>query len=153
MATNKEVLLLDTSIILDIVDPNRAGHVDAAALLMYASENPKSVELTCCVSSYKDAYYILTRLYKNEPDARDVVKQLMTCLVQPSDLLASYGANAIEGNEPNFEDGLIRECAENLDAAVIVTRDASAFEHSLIPHMDAAAYLSKKQFDYAVIDF
>ena len=42
---------------------------------------------------------------------------------------------------PDFEDGLIRACAELNDVDVILTRDAAAFKRSKVRAMSCAEYL------------
>ena len=42
---------------------------------------------------------------------------------------------SLQGNEPDFEDGLVRACAELNDADVILTRDAGAYKRSKVRAM------------------
>ena len=50
-------------------------------------------------------------------------------------------ASLAESLEPDFEDGLIRACAELNDVDVILTRDADAFRRSKVRAMTCAEYL------------
>ena len=152
MATSKRIFC-DTNFLLDVFDPDRTGHGDALALLWYCAEDPSRAQAIASITSFKDAYYILTRLYKNEQLARSSIEGLMGTFVQPIDMLAEYGAEALICNEPDFEDGLIRICAEHEGATAIITRDTSAFAGCIIPHMTAAEFLDREEFTYAEIDF
>ena len=48
---------------------------------------------------------------------------------------------ALNSNEPDFEAGIIRACAELNDADFIITRDKAAFANSKVRSVDAAEYL------------
>lgn len=91
------------------------------------------------VGSLKDAYYILCRQY-GEPCARTSIEKLTELLV-----IAPTSAEECElslhGNEPDFEDGLIRACAELNDVDFILTRDARAFARSKVRAVTCAEYL------------
>ena len=152
MATRGRVLL-DTNILLDIFDEDRAGHEHAIALLWYASLEPRAEELCASITSYKDAYYILCRLYKNEALAREKITYLLENAITPLDMRAAYGNVAISSDEPDFEDGLIRALAEAEEVDAIITRDANAYKNSRIAKMDAKVFLSLHDFDYDIVDF
>ena len=49
---------------------------------------------------------------------------------------------SLESNEPDFEDGLIRACAELNDMDFIITRDEAAFRKSTVRAVDCAEFLS-----------
>lgn len=137
----KKRIFCDTNILIDIFDAERTFHKDALGLLWYQADNPESVELIASITSFKDAYYILTRLYKDEAQARDSISNVMGVLIKPVDMLASYGQEALASNEPDFEDALIRSCAEHEEAHVLITRDRTAFTSGNIPAMSAASFL------------
>ena len=152
MATSKRVFC-DTNFLLDIFDPDRTGHGDAVALLWFCAEEPSRAQAICSITSFKDAYYILTRLYKDEHMARSSIEGLMGTFVQPVDMLAEYGTEALRCGEPDFEDGLKRVCAEHEGATTLITRDAKAFAECAIPRMTAAEFLEREGFSYEEIDF
>jgi len=132
-------VFLDTNVLLDIFDADRPGHDDAVRLVE-ASSGRGGFRMISAISSFKDVYYVLTRLYKDEPCARRVVAGLMD-IVAPVDMLGDYGAEAIKVDEPDFEDALIRVCAEHEGSDVIVTRDAKAFAGSAVPALSAGELL------------
>lgn len=141
MATTCKRILVDTNILLDFCDANRPSHDDAVALV-HEGVRREDVAILASIGSYKDAYYILTRLYKDEHVARTVIKGLMNDAgIAPVDMLAAYGNLAVESDEPDFEDGLIRATAECEAVDMIATRDVAAYARSRIPHLDAAGCL------------
>ena len=86
-----------------------------------------------------DVYYVAAKL-RGEPWARDAVSKLMGLLVvAPVD--AEVLDEAIRSNEPDFEDGIVRACAELNEADFIITRDRSAFAKSRVRAVSASEYL------------
>lgn len=152
MDTRRKVFC-DTNILLDIFDYERPGHTHAAALLWYAAENSGTIRLVSAVSSFKDAYYILARLYQDKGLARESVEAIMGDVVEPVDMLAAYGSEALTSNEPDFEDGIIRACAEHESAFAILTRDTRAFTASFVPAMTPEVFLEREGFDYEEIEW
>ena len=72
--------------------------------------------------------------------------------IEPLDMLAKYGSEALASDEPDFEDGMVRACAEHEGATVIITRDKKAFTASAIPALPAAEFLAQVGFDYELVD-
>ncbi|MUH59802.1 type II toxin-antitoxin system VapC family toxin [Bifidobacterium canis] len=123
-------VLLDTNVLLDFCDSARQPFHDDCLTLLRACVN-NDVATLASVSSLNDAYYILAKRY-GEPFAQQSVAGLLELFdVQP--MLVSYANTAVDSNEPDFEDGLIRAMAEKLHCDVIVTRDAAAFRASQVP--------------------
>ena len=57
------------------------------------------------------------------------------------DLTERDARRAIDSDEPDYEDGLVRAVAEESGIDCIVTPDAAAFHASPVPAKDAAAVL------------
>ena len=131
-------VLLDTNIILDYLSATRPKHRDAVDLLEGIWET-RTLEPVISVSSLKDAYYILCRKYGDEALIRERLCAFAE-VVEPLDLTREIAEAVFASDEPDFEDGLIRVTAERCHARAIVTRDASAFANSAVPHMDARAF-------------
>lgn len=130
-------LLVDTSIMLDASVPLRPGSQDACEVLNLCNGN--GVFGMACALSFKDVYYIVGKIY-GEAEARNAVRQLMGLLVvAPVD--AEVLDEAIRSNEPDFEDGIVRACAELNDADFIITRDKAAFAKSKVRAVSASEYL------------
>lgn len=130
-------LLLDTNILLDCVDPRRAFHGDALRLL--AQCNGGGDMGLASSHSLKDVCYIMSKLY-GEPSAREAVRALAG-LVAIGPIGAEETLMALDSNEPDFEDGLVRAFAELNDVDFIVSRDQEAFRKSRVRKVSAAEYL------------
>lgn len=135
----KRSLLLDTNIVLDYCDAARADHDTTCRFIRDSVE--RSVALLVTVDLLKDVYYVLRRLYASEPLARQVVGRLVAGPLTAVDLKASYAKTALESDESDFEDGLVRAAAEAEGVFAIITRDGQPFEGSAVPAMSAARYL------------
>ena len=130
-------LLLDTNILLDCVDPSRASHDDALRLL--AQCNGGGDMGLASSHSLKDVYYVMGKLY-GEPAARNAVRVLAD-LVVVGPVGAEETLLALESNEPDFEDGLVRAFAELNGADFIISRDEKAFRKATIRRLTASEYL------------
>lgn len=130
-------LLIDTNILLDSLDEKRPACAEARQLLDRC--NGWGEFGMMCSLSIKDVYYISTRLH-GEAWARQAVRSLMGLLVI-APVSAEECDMALNSNEPDFENGLIRACAELNGADFIITRDKDAFAKSKVRSMTAAEYL------------
>ena len=134
---NSRRLLFDTTVLLDAMVAGRPQSKEAWAVLDRCNGGG-DMGLAAC-GSLKDVYYILSRGGR-EAEARETVEKLRELLV-----IAPLGAEECELSlgcgEPDFEDGLIRACAELNDVDVILTRDAAAFKRSKARAMTCAEYL------------
>lgn len=132
-------LLFDTSVLLDLVDERRPQSREAALVVERCNGGGDMGLVT--PMSLKDAYYVLGKAY-GESIARRCIDLLAGLLV-----VAPFGAEecdlALRSGEPDFEDGLIRACAELNGVDVILSRDTRAFEGSRVPAVTCAEYLEK----------
>lgn len=90
-------------------------------------------------TSFNDAYYILCRAY-SEAIAREALENLLG-LVAVAPVSAEECDRSLRSNEPDFEDGLIRACAELNGADFIITRDEDAFVGSKVKSVTAKEFL------------
>lgn len=128
--------LFDTNVLLDCAIQGRPGHDDAVALLDEIIAG--RLVPYACATSLKDVYYVLTK-HMGERDARRYVAALLDAYrICPVD--RQICQSAIQSDEPDFEDGVIRSCAENVPVDVILTRDAAAFASSPVRAMSPRAY-------------
>lgn len=133
-------ILLDTNVLLDYVDARRDEHVTAVELMHMAVA--RDLYLVAPASSYKDLYYILCRSLHSEERGRALLRKLVECVpIAPLDLRGAYLAPASAGDEPDFEDGLVREIAECERVSAIITRDTAAFTGSSIPKFTPQEFL------------
>ncbi|MBM6675790.1 PIN domain-containing protein [Olsenella uli] len=134
---NSRRLLFDTNVLLDAVCRGRPQSAEACEVLRRCNGGGDLGLVV--VGSLKDACYVLQRQY-GEAQARRAIEWLRELLV-----IAPLGAEECElslaSGEPDFEDGLIRACAELNDVDVILTRDAGVFKRSKVRAMTCAEYL------------
>ena len=132
-------LLFDTNVLLDLVDERRPQSQEAVLSIERCNGGGDMGLVT--PMSLKDAYYVLETAY-DKRTARHCIDLLAGLLV-----VAPFGAEecdlALRSDEPDFEDGLIRACAELNGVDVILSRDAKAFVGSKVPAMTCTEYLEK----------
>lgn len=88
-------------------------------------------------SSLNEVYYVLHRHYTNEADARSAIRDIAETF-DLVDLTGLLVFEAIDSDEPDYEDGLIRVAAEELQLDAIISYDKAAFRSSFIPKMTAS---------------
>lgn len=134
---NARRLLFDTNVLLDALIEGRPESAEAWQVLKRCNGGGDMGLVTS--GSLKDAYYVLSRGGR-EAAAREAVGLLMGLLV-----IAPVGAEEFElsmrSGEPDFEDGLVRACAELNDVDFILTRDERAFRTSRVRALTCREYL------------
>ncbi len=130
-------VLIDTNIILDAAMSERQEWPEATLLLDEIAYGTTTGLIVA--TSLKDAYYVLTK-YAGEPAARSFVSSAMDAfeIIAVDDLICRSAARS---DEPDFEDGVVRTCAEKAHADFIISRDAAAFSRSKIKCITAREYL------------
>lgn len=130
-------LLVDTSILLDAAMEERAGWAAATLLLdEFAYGEAKG-----CVSalSLKDVSYVLGE-YAGETMSREFVRAVAD-LLEALPVDAATCREAIGSDEPDFENGLIRACAEKASVDFIISRDEKAFKSSPVKRLSTQDHL------------
>jgi predicted nucleic acid-binding protein len=116
--------MLDTKVLIDSYDATREFHGQAKVIV--DSSIATGHELCVATLSCKDAYFILNRLH-GEAAARQCIQDaFFTMELLPVDNRTAY--EGFHSPEPDFEDGIIRACAELNQVDFLVTRDADAFK-------------------------
>ena len=128
--------LLDTNILLDACMGERPDWAWAVMLLDEIAYN--RLDGYIASTSLKDAYYILTK-YADEPTAREFVLAALD-LFEVAGVDAGLCRQAAMSNEPDFEDGVIRACAEQANVDFIISRDERAYRKCAIKRLDAHDY-------------
>ena len=134
---NARHLLFDTNVLLDVLVEGRPESSEAWEILKRCNGGGEMGLVT--PGSLKDVYYVLGRGGR-EAAAREAIGLLMDLLV-----IAPMGAEecdlAMRSDEPDFEDGLVRACAELNGVDFILTRDERAFRKSRVRFLTCAEYL------------
>ena len=130
-------VLIDTNILLDAAMAERPEWPYAVALLDEIAYG--NLQGYIAASSLKDVYNILSR-YADEHSAREFICAALDAftVVEIDDSLCRIAAHS---NEPDFEDGLIRACAERVKANFIISRDKDAFQKSSLKRLSARDYV------------
>lgn len=130
--------MVDTNILLDMALDHRPDA--AAARNLLAAMASGRCTLAVSAGSLKDFYYIARRDIP-EPERRAWVSFFLDALeVYPVDSLSCR--NAVDSDEPDLEDGIVRAIAEAMGARAIISRDSTAFEGSLVRRLTAAEFLA-----------
>lgn len=130
-------LFVDTNILLDAAMSERPCW-SAATLLMDEFAYGEAEGYVSALS-LKDVYYVLTK-YADEEAAREFVCAAMD-LFGVVGVDASICHTAAVSDEPDFEDGLIRACAESVPVDFIISRDEGTFARSPLKRLSAQDYL------------
>ena len=130
-------VLIDTNILLDAAMSERPDH--GYAIMLFDEAVYSGLAIYVSATSYKDVYYVLSK-YASEPDSRSYIANLLK-ITKPIAVDAACMQIAITSNEPDFEDGIVRACAERQSVDAIISRDNGAFAHSAIPAYSAKEYV------------
>lgn len=138
MASNEFVM--DTNVLIDLLDGRRPMNKVVLRLVQLAEEGP--LVLYIPVLSLKDAYFILRRQKMSDAAIRENFRMIINLAnTVIADMSARDALDSLNGNEPDFEDGLIRAVAERLGVDAIISRDVDAFKNSPIPRISPAEAL------------
>lgn len=123
------VILIDTNVALDYLTMRQPYYEDARNIMRACAD--EQIQGFIAFHSLPNIFYILRKIY-SEMERREMLRQL--CLV-----LRVTGAshdkicNAIDRNDfPDFEDCLQDECAKEVSADFIVTRNVEDFLNSQV---------------------
>ncbi len=130
-------LLIDTNVLLDAAMDERPGWT--AATLLIDELAYEDVVGYVSALSLKDVYYVLTK-YADECAARSFILAAMELLIVTG-VDGALCRLAALSDEPDFEDGIIRACAESLPVDFIISRDEKAFARSPIRRLSAQEYV------------
>ena len=130
--------LVDTNVLLDMMVEDRPDSEAAASLFNRALNG--DVELAVCAGSLKDVYYIARRELSDDVRRAGIGLFLDVFDVFPVDSVICR--IALASDEPDYEDGIVRACAEWWSSDFIVSRDVKAFDASSVPRIDSPGLIS-----------
>lgn len=128
-------LLFDANALLYWVYPASPFHDDVSQLLQETFQSDASCYALS--SSLNEIYYALHTHYMNEDEARASIRDIAETF-DLVDLTGPLVFSALDSNEPDYEDGLIRSTAEALQVDAIISYDKKAFRKSFIPKYTAS---------------
>ena len=124
MPTNSRKWFVDTNVLLDIASDAR-GEFHDNAILFYEAVSKSDVKLYASVAVLKDVYYLLCKNYCDKGKAREAIRFFMSTFTIV-DLTKAMAEQALESDEPDFEDGIVRISAEICECRYIVSLAQSA---------------------------
>jgi predicted nucleic acid-binding protein len=133
--------VLDTNVLIDFLDDGRPEHQTAVDL--FAALIDSGVDLCLPASALTDVYYVVRRTAGDLTARRAVATLVEAVTVLAVD--AEICRAALTSDEPDFEDGVVRACAESIGAHWLVTRDQAAFAHSRVPPTSPGELLNRLQ--------
>lgn len=130
-------VMLDTNFLLDVALEARTGSADAERLFDKMSDG--SLLGVVSPTSLKDFYYITRKDFDEE------TRRGWLALFLDAFTVADFGRlacqSALESDEPDFEDGIVRALAELERCNAIVSRDSRAFASSMARRVSASQAL------------
>ena len=132
------VVLIDTNLVLDVLEKRMPFYEASYAILTYCAEQ-KFVGYIA-LHSISNLYYILRKCYSPAERRRlllGILKVLRVANAQYENVI-----NALERNDfSDFEDCLQDECAKQVDADYIVTRNIKDYERSKVQAILPAEFI------------
>lgn len=130
-------LLLDTNVLLDFMIEKRPESGYAVDIFRLCANG--AAKGMVGAASLKDIYYI-SQKYLGEQAARNFVRAFIAAFdVAPVD--KALCATAVDSDEPDFEDGLVRAAAEDNSADFIISRDTKAYGRSKVRALTPREYV------------
>jgi predicted nucleic acid-binding protein len=133
-------VLLDTNILLDIVEKREPYFSDSFAIFMKSAK--REIEAIIGASSVTDIYYVTRKNCKNAEQALGYIIDVLK-IVTPVDTKAVDIQEAIKLNFPDFEDAVVAATAAREDTDYLITRNADDFVKSPVPAISPADFLKK----------
>ena len=133
-------VLLDTNIVLDIVEKREPYFSDSYRVFMKSAE--REIEAIIGVSSITDIYYVTRKNCKDTKHAVGFIFDMLK-IVTPVDSKVADIHEALKLNFSDFEDALIAATATREGADYIITRNAADFMNSPVPAVSPAEFLKK----------
>ena len=136
----KEVVFLDTNVVLDLLGEREPFYFSAAKIATMADHG----EITIIVSaiSYSNVFYILSK-FEDSDTARDKMRKFKV-IAQTSDLTDQIIEKALVSAYPYFEDALQYYSAIQSNCKILITRSEQDFKTSSIPVMSPDEFLGTR---------
>ncbi|MCI1984813.1 MAG: PIN domain-containing protein [Bifidobacteriaceae bacterium] len=136
-------LFLDTNFLLDQFGSGRPEFAAARTLAQHMKDN--DVRGAISPHSLTDFDYIPSK----EPKAGRLIA--LTAFVDWYEVIRLDGyliRTAIGSGERDFEDGVVRACAEAWDADYIISNDKKTYKESFIERLSPSEYLQREGIAY-----
>lgn len=133
-------VLIDTNVILDILQNREPFFTDSYRALRRALEN--DAECLISASAATDIFYVLRKSLGSAQQAKEHIDQLAQ-VVSFADVQGMDIHTALMRAMPDFEDAVVDAMAERSGASYILTRNIKDFTGSVVPAILPADFLNK----------
>ena len=133
-------VLIDTNVILDILQKREPFFTDSYRALRRALEN--DAECLISASAATDIFYVLRKSLGSAQQAKEHIDQL-ALVVCFADVQGADIHTALMRAMPDFEDAVVDAVAERSGASYILTRNIKDFTGSVVPAILPADFLNK----------
>lgn len=133
-------VLIDTNVILDILQKREPFFTDSYRALRRALEN--DAECLISASAATDIFYVLRKSLGSAQQAKEHIDQLAQ-VVNFADVQGMDIHTALMRAMPDFEDAVVDAVAERSGATYILTRNIKDFTGSVVPAILPADFLNK----------
>lgn len=133
-------ILIDTNVILDILQKREPFFADSYRALRKAIEN--DAECLISASAATDIFCMLRKSLGSAQQAKEQIEQLAQ-LVSFADVQGMDIHTALMRAMPDFEDAVVDAVAERNGASYILTRNIKDFAGSAVPAILPSDFLNK----------
>ena len=133
-------VLIDTNVILDVLQKREPFFTDSYRALRRALEN--DAECLISASAATDIFYVLRKSLGSAQQAKEHIDQLAR-VVSFADVQGMDIHTALMRAMPDFEDAVVDAVAERSGASYILTRNIKDFTGSVVPAILPADFLNK----------
>lgn len=133
-------VLIDTNVILDVLQKREPFFTDSYRALRRALEN--DAECLISASAATDIFYVLRKSLGSAQQAKEHIDQLAR-VVSFADVQGMDIHTALMRAMPDFEDAVVDAMAERSGASYILTRNIKDFTGSVVPAILPADFLNK----------
>lgn len=133
-------VIFDTDVLLDALDPKRPESDEVCqALEKCSGYSGTGIFGMACALSLKDVYCVFSRMHDAQA-AREAIRHITKLLaIVPTS--AEECLMALDLNEPDFENAIVRAAAELNDADFIITRNKAAYGTSKVRSVTAYEFI------------
>ena len=133
-------VLIDTNVILDVLQKREPFFTDSYRALRRALEN--DAECLISASAATDIFYVLRKSLGSAQQAKEHIDQLAQ-VVSFADVQGMDIHTTLMRAMPDFEDAVVDAVAERSGASYILTRNIKDFTGSVVPAILPADFLNK----------
>jgi len=122
-------VLVDTNIILDVL-LDREPHAEASARILYRVENGE-LSGWLCATTVTTVFYFVAKAAGRDIALREIRK--LFSLFEIAAVNRPILEGALDAGLSDYEDAVLHQAAQQVDAKAIVTRNAKHFKNATLP--------------------